>query len=102
LTPQGFNLQGNEKQLAQLQSWAPLFEPYQLFRFKPGWSGVDIGPLKNDTIGLYGLSVDSQRYFDFHHSNNDIFENVNKREHTLGAAAMAALVYLIDQHETSE
>jgi carboxypeptidase Q len=102
LTPQGFNLQGNEKQLAQLQSWAPLFEPYQLFRFKQGWSGVDIGPLKNDTIGLYGLSVDSQRYFDFHHSNNDVFENVNKREHTLGAAAMAALVYLIDQHETSK
>lgn len=96
-TPQGFNVQGTDAHLAQLKDWARLLEPYQLFHFKFGWSGVDIGPLKNDSTALYGLVVDSQRYFDVHHSNNDIFENVNKREHTLGAAAMASLVYLIDQ-----
>ncbi|MEZ4800842.1 MAG: hypothetical protein R2809_13920 [Flavobacteriales bacterium] len=78
---------------------APLFEPYQLFRFRAGWSGVDIGPLKNDETELFGLVVDSQRYFDFHHSGNDVFENVNKREHTLGAAAMASLIYLLDMYK---
>ncbi len=97
LTPLGFNVQGDEKDLIQLREWGALLEPYQLYSFRQGWSGVDIAPLKTDKNVLYGLSVDSQRYFDFHHSNNDIFENVNKREHTLGAAAMAALVYLIDQ-----
>lgn len=96
-TPQGFNVQGTDAHLAQLKDWARFLEPYQLFHFKSGWSGVDIGPLKSDSTALYGLVVDSQRYFDVHHSNNDIFENVNKREHTLGAAAMASLVYLIDQ-----
>jgi hypothetical protein len=90
-------VQGDEKDLLQLREWGKLLEPYQLYSFRQGWSGVDIAPLKTDKNVLYGLSVDSQRYFDFHHSNNDIFENVNKREHTLGAAAMAALVYLIDQ-----
>lgn len=99
LTPQGFNVQGSDEALAQLQAWSPLFEPYQLFRFRAGWSGVDIGPLKSDETTLFGLVVDSQRYFDFHHSGNDIFENVNKREHTLGAAAMASLIYLLDTYK---
>jgi Zn-dependent M28 family amino/carboxypeptidase len=96
-TPQGFNMQGSDAQFEQLKAWKPLLEPYQLFSFRQGWSGVDIGPLKNDRIALFGLSVDSQRYFDYHHSGNDVFENVNNRELSLGAAAMASLVFLIDQ-----
>jgi carboxypeptidase Q len=96
-TTQVFNMQGSDAQFEQLKAWKPLLEPYQLFSFRQGWSGVDIGPLKNDRIALFGLSVDSQRYFDYHHSGNDVFENVNNRELSLGAAAMASLVFLIDQ-----
>jgi hypothetical protein len=44
------------------------------------------------------LSPDSQRYFDVHHAASDVFENVNKRELELGAIAMAALIYLVDQN----
>jgi len=40
---------------------------------------------------------DSQRYFDMHHSPNDVFENVNKRELELGAAAIASFLFLLDQ-----
>ncbi len=47
-------------------------------------------------VVLIGLQPDSQRYFDVHHTPNDVFENVHKRELELGGAAMAALVYLID------
>jgi hypothetical protein len=32
-----------------------------------------------------------------HHSPNDVFENVNKRELELGAAAIASFIYLLDQ-----
>ncbi len=96
-TPAGFNCETNDAQFSLLKSWAPLFEPYNIFRFRQGGSGVDIRPLKDDRIALFGLNVDGQRYFDYHHSNNDRFENVNKRELELGAAAMASLVYLIDQ-----
>ncbi|MEY3498560.1 MAG: hypothetical protein RL308_229, partial [Bacteroidota bacterium] len=45
-----------------------------------------------------GLHPDSQRYFDHHHAANDKFDAVNKRELELGAATMAALIYLIDQN----
>jgi len=44
------------------------------------------------------MSPDSQRYFDYHHARNDVFENVNKRELELGAVNMAALIYLIDKY----
>jgi hypothetical protein len=95
-TPVGFNCDISDTQYARVQSWLPLLEPYNLFRFRRGGSGVDIRPLKDDRIALFGLNVDGQRYFDYHHTNNDRFENVNKRELELGAAAMTALVYLMD------
>ena len=67
--------------------------------FEKGYGGVDIGPLRGEYEGipLFGFIPDSQRYFDFHHSPNDVFENVNKRELELGCAAMASFLYLIDQ-----
>jgi len=47
---------------------------------------------------LSGLRPDSQRYFDYHHAANDVFEAVNKRELELGAAAMTSLIYLFDKY----
>ncbi|MEM7036009.1 MAG: peptidase M28 family protein, partial [Bacteroidota bacterium] len=41
---------------------------------------------------------DTQRYFDYHHAASDVFEAVNKRELELGAASMAALIYLISEY----
>jgi hypothetical protein len=65
-----------------------------------GGGGADIGPLKNASPGivLIGFRPDSQRYFDIHHTPNDVFENVNRRELELGAAAMTGLIYLIDHN----
>jgi len=96
-TPNGFNCDVPDSLYPTFSSWLPLLEPYNLLRFRRGGSGVDIRPLKDDNIALFGLMVDSNRYFDFHHSKNDIFENVNPRELSLGAAAMTSLVFLIDK-----
>jgi hypothetical protein len=97
-TPRGFSTQSPDERYTQWMSWTHLWEPYQLHSFKRGWSGVDIAPLKDDRVALFALNVDNQRYFDYHHTQNDVFENVNKRELQLGAASMASLVYMIDQH----
>ena len=79
-------------------SWKELFKPYLIHFFELGGSGADIGPLKTPYNVLSGLKPDSQRYFDHHHSANDIFETIHKRELELGAATMTALVYLIDKY----
>ncbi len=99
-TPRGFDIDGSEEHLGLLQSFAPLFKPYYLHHFEKGYGGVDIGPLKNefDGIALFGFVPDSQRYFDFHHNHNDVFENVNKRELHMGAGSIASLLYLIDKY----
>lgn len=100
-TPRGFSFQCDDAMLAKIQSWRALFKPYLIHFFEKGYSGADIGPLKNDEIVLAGLRPDSQRYFDHHHAANDTFEHVNKRELELGAASMTALVFLIDKYGTN-
>ncbi len=98
--PRGFNLDGEEKYIQLLASFAPLFKEYDLHIFEKGYGGVDISPLKNtfEGIPLVGLVPDSQRYFDFHHAPSDVFENVNKRELELGCAAIASILYLFDMN----
>ena len=97
-TPRGFSIDGSKEQVKAIQEFSPLFETYFSDLIVPGYGGVDIGPLKPSGTVLIGLVPDSQRYFDVHHSANDVFESVNKRELHLGAAGMASLIYLIDKY----
>lgn len=97
-TPRGFTVQNSDENLKFVQSWDELLDPYMLDKVMQGYGGVDISPLKYQGATLIGFMPDSQRYFDFHHAASDVFEAVNKRELELGAASMAGLVYLIDQH----
>nr|MBC7612300.1 M20/M25/M40 family metallo-hydrolase [Pseudopedobacter sp.] len=100
-TPRGFTFQDiSKKDLKEInENWSGLLRPYLADHLDAGGSGSDIEPLSifKDAV-LIGYRADSQRYFDIHHTPNDVFENVNKRELELGAAAMTSLVYLIDQH----
>lgn len=100
-TPRGFTFDGDDAVIGRLfekvQALEPMFQPYGL-KLSRGGSGADIGPLKSTKALLCGYSPDSQRYFDYHHSADDTFDKINKRELELGAASMAALVYLIDKY----
>jgi len=97
-TPRGFSFDTDQANLTKIQTWKGLFEPYLIHSFTKGHSGADIEPLTSSKIIKAGLHPDSQRYFDYHHAANDNFDGVNKRELELGAATMAALMYLIDQN----
>lgn len=97
-TPRGFSFDTDQVNLSKIQTWKGLFEPYLIHSFTKGHSGADIEPLTSAKIIKAGLHPDSQRYFDYHHAANDKFDGVNKRELELGAATMAALMYLIDQN----
>lgn len=98
-TPRGFGFTMSEEQYQKVMAWQTLLAPYGASEFTRGGGGADIGPLnRNFGTALAGLSPDSQRYFDIHHSRNDTFEAVNKRELELGAVNMAALIYLVDKY----
>ncbi len=99
--PRGFRVEGNEAiftaKFTAMQAWLPLLEPYFL-HLKKGGGGADISPLKSQGVLLIGYEPDSQRYFDFHHTAADTFENVNQRELELGTAAMTSLIFLMDKY----
>lgn len=97
--PHGFNFgdaSGDFHERAAAR-WRGLFEPYEIFSFTKGPGGVDVGPLLAQGIPVVGLVPDSQRYFDFHHATIDSLDKVNPRELHLGAAALAALIWLVDR-----
>ena len=98
--PRGVRMDANDSGVKLVRSWAQTLEPYNLHYFGRGGAGVDIGPLKSlePRPLLVGLVPDGQRYFDLHHSSQDIWENVHKRELELGAATCAAMLAMLDQH----
>jgi len=98
-TPRSFSFGGTDEQLKKVQSWIPLLYPYGVYEITNGGGGADIGPLNRTfKTPVAELAPDTQRYFDYHHARNDVFENVNKRELELGAINMAALIYLVDKY----
>lgn len=98
-TPRGFSFSGSAEQLKKVQAWIPLLQSYGVYEIEKGGGGADVGPVAETfNIPVGELIPDSQRYFDYHHAKNDVFENVNKRELELGALNMAAFIYLVDKY----
>jgi hypothetical protein len=97
--PRGFGLSGSPGQLQKWRAWLPLFNPNVISYINNGGGGVDIRPLNEETgTPVAGLITDTQRMFDLHHSANDTFDKVNRRELELGTASLTALIYLIDKY----
>ncbi len=99
LSPRAVSVGTTPEKFEKAREWAPLFLPYDL-KFIKGGGGVDISPLRKyypDLVYL-GMMPDNQKYFRFHHSAFDTFEQVDRREMQMGAASMAAMVYLFDQY----
>lgn len=97
-TPRGYTMPVDPIAKEKIRSWKPLLEPYGLTDFSQEGGGADISPLAPQGVPLMGFLPDSQRYFNYHHTPEDTFDKVDKRELELGAASMAALIYLIDQY----
>jgi hypothetical protein len=86
-----------DQKFQQIKGWETIFENYGI-RINKGGSGADVSPLRPAHAVLSGYSPDSQRYFDFHHTADDTFDKVHKRELELGAATIAGIVYLMDMY----
>ena len=100
--PRGFSCGMTKAQYAKVAGWKKYFEPMDADKFpftEGGGGGADIGPLQRMfKTAQFGLNTTGQRYFDMHHSALDVFEKVNAQELHLGAAVMAAMVYLVDKY----
>jgi len=97
-TPIGFGLDGTKEQKAAVLKWKSLMLPYGVYDFLTTDGGSDIEKLKDQGALLMGLEPDSQRYFDTHHTAQDTFDKIDKRELELGAASMSMMIYLLSQY----
>ena len=94
-TPRGFTVDAPAAVISKLARWKNLFQSIDATIIRRGGGGADISPLKRLGVPTIGLLVDSHRYFDYHHSDNDTFDKVNERELQLGSAALAILAYVL-------
>lgn len=95
-TPRGFSVDAAPEVIAKMEAWLPYFSRTGIEWFRKGGSGADISQIKNSKA-LIGYVPDSQRYFTYHHSANDVFTEVDHRELELGSAAMTILTLLISE-----
>ncbi|MBL7711406.1 MAG: M20/M25/M40 family metallo-hydrolase [Chitinophagaceae bacterium] len=100
--PRGIETTMDKKQRDKFKKYIPLFLPYGVYNFNEDGGGADVSPLKKQGVVIGELLPDSQRYFDLHHTDADVFEAVNHRELKLGAAAMAMMIYIVDQKNIVE
>lgn len=98
-TPRGFSMVAGDSLRALIkQRWKPLMDKFEIGSLDNDGAGSDVEHLEGICTLLAELHPDSQRYFDFHHTAHDTWENVNDRELEMGAAAMSSFVYLIDKY----
>jgi hypothetical protein len=97
-SPRGLGFVMSQAQKDHILKYRHLWESYGIIDFTRDEGGSDIEPMHSRLgIPMAGLVPDCQRYFDVHHTNNDVFENVNHRELKLGAVALAQLVWVVSE-----
>jgi len=97
-SPRGLGMRMNKSQAREIRSYRDYFLPLGVYDFDTESAGADISPLGNLGVPLMELIPDNQRYFELHHTDLDVFEQVNHRELKLGAVVLTSLVYLISEH----
>ncbi len=95
-SPRGFSFTSDSTVIAKVKAWLPILQRAGIDWVRKGGSGEDVGQIKN-AKALIGYIPDEQRYFDYHHSDNDQYSIIHPREFELGSAAIATLVFLIDR-----
>jgi carboxypeptidase Q len=96
-TPRGFEVDADSTVIEMMQSFLPDLQPAGIEWIRKGGSGADVSYLKHIKARI-GYFPDDQRYFDYHHSDNDTIDKVNPRELALGTASIAILTELISKN----
>lgn len=97
--PRGFGTSLKGRRADRLRKWLPALSVVEAERLTPGGeTGADVEDLTVLGTATFGLDVEMQRYFDYHHSDKDTIDKVHPRELELGAISMALLAWLISEN----
>ncbi|MFQ5749258.1 MAG: M20/M25/M40 family metallo-hydrolase [Planctomycetota bacterium] len=93
--PRGISISIKGGDLDSLAGLAHPLEAVGAGRVFPGGGGADVSPLAQQGVPVGSLRPADARYFDLHHSRNDVLEAVNPRELELGAVTVAYWLAMI-------
>ncbi len=94
--PAGPTLSPEEtKSMELLKQIAALLEPVGANQIFPGGGGADIGPLTRDGVPGLGLRTVGTHYFDWHHTDADTFDKVDKNDFRKNIATLAVMAYVL-------
>lgn len=88
---------GSRAAFERIRSHEDLFRSLGILFIVPGGGGVDIGPLVEQGTIPAAVILNSQTYFDVHHSDLDVLSSVHPRELELQAVVLAALAFIVAQ-----
>ncbi len=96
--PYGFGIQADSAVFTKQDTWRKFLEDKGIKQLRFSNSYANSWPLyQTDKIILSHLMCLDEKYFDYHHSANDVFESVDKKNLQDGSAALAAFIYLLDE-----
>jgi len=96
MAPLGFGVTAGEGGVALLERLAAPLAAIGASRIFPRGGGADIGPLrKRYGVPLLSLVVESDRYFDYHHTVADTVDKVDRAELDRNVAAMAWMAWAL-------
>jgi len=85
--------------IARLEAIAALMQPLGRVEIVRGGGGADISPLMREGVpGIGHLSV-GRRYFEWHHTEADTLDKIDRREFQENVAALAVLGYVLADME---
>ncbi len=95
--PRGFRVQADSPAVAAIARWKDLLGILEADVLEKGGSATDISAMASRGVPALSLVTESQRYFDYHHSDKDTIDKVNPRELELGAITEAVMCYLLSE-----
>ncbi len=79
----------------QLRDIMSLLESIGATDVTTGFSGADVGPMKDSGVILMGHRVDGSKYFNYHHSPADTVDKVDPQDFSQNVAVMATVAYIL-------
>ncbi len=94
--PDGFTVRSEEPEvLGRLVQMAAPLAGLGASWIRPGWAGVDIGPIVERGVPGIAHRTANERYFDYHHSPADTLDKVEPADLAANVAAVAVLAHAI-------
>jgi len=95
--PTGLNINADSVVFTNQQNWRKYLQLYKIndITFSNSYD-IDWPLYTTDKIILSHLLTNDEHYFDYHHSANDVFESIDKKNLQSGSAALATYIYLLD------